>query len=206
MRTDRPPRVVLVERAPGPAVLMARAYIASVAALVLRTPLRWGFFVGAAAVTAWVPAWLAMLDADAPVVAVGVVVGVFVGLATVVAMLVSATLVWSLFYMVRRRLRPSRVWVATRGWFTAVVWAEQVDPSGTLHARFWGAFPGGLGHHAARAFLDHLDEHGITARAYPRTRALESLYARWGFIRDGAVDCRGRPRMVRYPETRTGSE
>lgn len=200
MSPDRPlVRVTLIDHAPGPIVVMARAYVASSAALLLRTPLRWLLLACMVAVASIAPLTLALHHAPLHVVAWWVAAGLAFGVASGVMTFAVAATAWSLYYMGRRARRASLVWVAARGCSTAVVWAERRDPTGPVMLRLWGSFPGGLGADAGRAALAHLDEHSITAHAYPRTAELESLYARSGFARTGATDLFGVPLLARSP-------
>lgn len=196
MRTEREARVALVGAAPGPAGLMARAYAASAAALLLRThlvvlvalgPLLTGGVIAHAYFTYALPVGVVMVMLS-------------FGLAVWAPAFALVALAWVVVTGVRRAVKPSLVWVATRGWSTAAVWAEYDRATDGLYARFWGAFPSGVGGVAARAFLDHVDEHGLTVGAHARTKRLAARYKRAGFVETDEKDVLGRRLLLRPPQ------
>lgn len=201
MRTERTLRVDLVEGTPGPSLLMARAYSASVAAFVLRTPIRWVFVLSSVGVVFPLPVRFYLAGKGAQMVAIGVAIGMVLLVVTVALSLAFVTLLWSLFYMYRRATRPSWVWVATRGSSTAALWAEKDHKTGNLYVRFWGSFPGGIGGAVLHEMIRWADERDLTVDLHARTDSLTAMYARLGFLPCDETDFRGRPLLRRAPKT-----
>lgn len=200
MKTEGAPRVVLIEGAPGPPLLMARAYAATVAGLLLRTPLRWIFVAMTVSVALVAPAMAYVDGAPVRVAAQLLVLGVVAMVPSFVVIVELTTIVWAAGYAVRRAIRPSVVCIATHGWSTAAVWAEQNRATGDTHIRLWASFPGHVGGVAALRFLRHADDNGLTVTAHARTDSLADLYVRSGFERTGRACPGGRPLMRRVPQ------
>ena len=205
MRTERRPRVSLIEGGPGPTSMMARAYAATVAGLLFRTNLRW-LFVPLPVLVVLPPPVLAYRDGASAAVVVQVLALCVLALAPAFVVVVElTTILWAAAYMVRRATRPSIVCIATRGWSTAAVWAERDRATGCTYIRLWASFPGHVGGAAARRFLQYADMNGLTVTAHARTDCLADRYLRAGFEHTGQTCMGGRPLLLRAPREPVGA-